>query len=422
MQVSLENVGVLGRRLTVALPAQELENAYSERLKRLSREVKLPGFRPGKVPVKVVEQQYGARLLEEAAGDLIQSSLKEALGRQGLRPAGGPHIEPRLLKRGEELRYTAEFEVYPEITAANIAGVGIERPRATISDADIAHTIETIRTQRTRYVPVSRAAQQGDRVVVDFVGRKDGKPFDGGAGRDIPVVIGSHTFLEDFESGLVGARAGEKRTIAATFPTGYQQTALAGERAEFDAHIKEVGAPEIPALDEALARDLGVPSGSLDELRGQVRQNLEREAARRAQVVVRARVMKSVLAQSRVEVPQALVDDQLQRMVPVMAASDGERREHARRRAALSLVFGETIRKLGIVPDAAGTRAKLESLAQEYESPDAFVRWHYEQPGRLAEIEALVMEERVIEELLKTAMVTDKDMAFQDLLKIEESI
>jgi trigger factor len=422
MQVSLENVGSLGRRLTVALPAQELEQAYSERLKRLSREVRLPGFRPGKVPVKIVEQQYGAKLLEEAAGELIQSSFREALGRQGLRPAGGPRIEPMSLKRGEELRYTAEFEVYPEVPSATLQGVRIERPHVTIVDADIDRTLETIRRQRTRYTPAARAAQQGDQVVVDFTGRLGGQTFEGGTARNFPVVIGSQTLLDDLENGLVGSQAGETRSIAVKFPSDYRQPKLAGQNVDFEVSVKEIAAPQVPALDEALARELGVASGNLDELRKQVRDNLEREAARRAQAAVRTRVMKALLASSHIEVPEALVDEQLQRQQSSAAMSERERREHARRRVMLGLLLSEAIRRFGIAPEAARVRAKLESMAQEYESPEAFIRWHYEEPGRLAEIEALVMEERVVEELLKSATVTDQEMGFQDLLKVEETI
>lgn len=426
MQVSMESVGALGRRLTVAVPAQRLEQAYAERLKRLSRQVRLPGFRPGKVPSKIVEQQYGPQLLEEAAGDVIQSSFREALGKEGLRPAGGPHIEPKSLKRGEEFCYTAEFEVYPEVPAVSLKGVRIERPRVVVTDEDVGRTLDTIRRQRTRYQAVQRAAQSGDRLVVDFSGRLKGETFEGGTAVDFPVVLGSQTLLPDLENGLVGATPGESRSVAVNFPKDYRHPKLAGQVVDFDVKVKEVGEPVVPELDGQLASELGVESGSLEDLRKQIRENLEREAAKRSEQAMRARVMKTLLASSRLQVPKALIDEELQRMTPqgqqAPQGQDEQRREFAGKRVALGLLLAEAMRQLGVSADAGRVRAKIETMAQEYDSPQEFIQWHYSKPERLAEVEALVMEERIVEELLKAADMVDQAMGFQELLKLEETI
>jgi trigger factor len=426
MQVSVENVGTLGRRLNITVPADQLEKAYADRLQRLSRQVRVPGFRQGKVPLKMVEAQYGAQLLEEVAGDVIQSSFREAIGREGLRPAGGPRIQPKSLKRGEEFAYTAEFEIFPEIKRPTLAGVRIERPRATVGDEDVNRTLETIRKQRTRFDAVERAAQSGDRVTIDFTGRLNGTPFEGGSARNFPVVLGGHALLDDLENGLVGIARGETRSIAVHFPDSYRNPKLAGQNAEFEVRANEVAAPVVPEVSEALARELGVASGNVDELRVQVRENLEREAAKRSDAAVRTRVMQALLDANRFEVPKALLDEEVAQMKTrggaPSGASDDDIRARARIRVTLALILGEVMRHQGIVADPARVRARLEELAAEYESPEEFIQWHYEQPGRLTTIESLVAEEKVVEELLKTAELTDKPLSFQDMLNFNETL
>jgi trigger factor len=426
MQVSVENVGTLGRRLNITVPADQLEKLYADRLQRLSRQVRVPGFRQGKVPLKMVEAQYGAKLLEEVAGDVIQSSFREAIGREGLRPAGGPRIQPKSLKRGEEFAYTAEFEVFPEIKKPTLAGVRIERPRATVGDEDVNRTLETIRKQRIRFDAVERAAQSGDRVTIDFTGRLNGTPFEGGSAKNFPVVLGGHSLLDDLEQGLIGIARNETRSIAVRFPANYRNAKLAGQTAEFEVRANEVAAPVLPDVDEALARELGVASGSIDELRQQVRENLEREAAKRSDAALRTRVMQALLDANRFEVPKALLDDEVAQLKTrggaPSGASDDEIRARAQIRVTLALILGEVMRHQGIVADPARVRARLEELAAEYESPEEFIQWHYEQPGRLTTIESLVAEEKVVEELLKTAELVDKPVSFQDLLNLNETL
>jgi len=407
--------------MKVAVPADQFEKAFADRLQRFSRNVKMPGFRPGKVPLKMVEAQYGPQLLEEVAGKLIESSFQEAIGREGLRPAGGPRIQPESLGRGKDLQFTAEFEVMPEIRKLDIAGTRIERPVATIADSDIDSTLETIRRQNITWNEVARPAQSGDRVLVDFSGRLDGEAFEGGTAKDFPVVIGSHTLLDDLENGLVGVSAGETRTIAVQFPGDYRHEKLAGKSADFEVQAKSVSEPLLPVLDAEFAKRFGVADGDITKLRADVRGNLEREAAKRTRAIVRARVFSALLAENPVEIPQGLLNTELARLKAQNsqgAASPGQE-ERARSRVALWLVISEIMRVRNYRAEPAAVRAKLEELAHEYEKPAELMQWYYANPERLAEVESLVIEERVIDELLAGAEVVEQPVPFPELLKME---
>ncbi|UCH54180.1 MAG: trigger factor [Pseudomonadota bacterium] len=430
MQVSVETIGALGRKLKVALPAEELEKAFSARLKRLSTQVRMPGFRPGKVPLKLVEAQYGDSLMEEVAGDLIQTSFREVVTREGLRPAAGPRIQRQTVKRGAQLEYTADFEVLPDIKRTDLAGVKIERPVVAVEAADVERTLETIRKQRVTWQPVERAAQSGDRVVMDFVGKIDGEAFEGGSANDFPVVLGSQTLIDDFEKGLLDAKRGESRTVKATFPKDYRHPRLAGQAVTFEVTVKEVAEPVLPTVDEAFAKLLGVADGSLDTLRKEVQQNLEREAAGRSRNVVRAQVIKALLEANKIELPTSLIESEMNRLRQAEEVARGKQpvrapvpeeawRQRARERVAVGLIVGEVMRARGIKADPARVRAKLEELAQEYDSPQEFIQWHYQNPERLADVESLVLEQRLVEEMMSTADASDKPMSFDELVKMD---
>lgn len=424
MQVSVESVGTLGRKLKVAVPATEVEKEFSERLKKLSQQVKMPGFRPGKVPLKMVEAQYGARLMEEIAGDLIEHSFREAVVREGLRPAAGPRIERKALGRNKELEYTAEFEIFPEIKKLDIAGVSIERPAATVAAEDVERTIETIRKQRTNWSPVERAAVTGDRVKIDFAGTLDSEPLPGGAAKDFYCVLGAGTLIEDLEKGIVGAKGGESRALKATFPADYRHQPLAGKTVDFAVTVHEVAEPVLPEVNAEFAKQLGVEDGNVEQLRAEVKQNLERESAQRTRRIVRARVLKALLDGNQFDVPKSLIDGEVANLRRLEQSSglrsdDDSLRKRAQPRVAIGLILAEMISKHGIKVDAARVRSKLEELAAEYEQPAAFVQWHYEQPQRMAQIESLVVEERALEELLAQAKIEDKTVTFQELLQLE---
>lgn len=424
MQVSVETVGTLGRKLKVAVPAADVEKEFSQRLKKLSQQVKMPGFRPGKVPLKMVEAQYGGRLMEEIAGDMIETSLREAIVKEGLRPAAGPRIAQQTIARNKGLEYTAEFEIYPEIKKLDIAGIVIEKPVASVAAEDIERTLETIRKQRATWSPLPREAKLGDRVKIDFAGQLNGEPLPGGTAKDFFAVLGSGTLIDDLEKGLVGAKSGETRKVVATFPADYRHQPLAGQTVDFDVTVHEVAEPVLAEVNAELAKQLGVEDGNVEQLRAEIKENLEREASQRTRRVVRTRVLKALLDANSFEIPKSLIDAEtasLRRYAQAsgMHSDDASLNNQARQRVAIGLTLAEVIRARDIKPEPARVRTKLEEMAAEYESPAAFVQWHYEQPQRLAQIQSLVAEERAVEELLAQAKVEEKSVAFQELLQLE---
>lgn len=434
MQVSVESISKLGRRLTVVVPAEQFEQEFTHRLQRLSKQVKMPGFRPGKVPPKVVEARYSGQLLEEVAGDLIERTLREAIGSHELRPAGGTRVQHKPVARGQGLEYTAEFEVYPEITRLDLAGVEVERPIPEIADTDVDRTLETVRRQRVTWKPVERAAAREDRLLVDFIVRADGKEIEGGKSENQPITLGGGTTFPEIEEGLVGSTAGETRRVTVNFPADARNPALAGKAVEFEVQVKEVGEAVLPAIDDELAKSLGVTEGGVEKLRAEVRGSLEREAAERARTVLRRNVLKALRELNQFEVPAGLIDNEVDRMKRIGQAARGAGapmaddsdnalyRERARVRVTLGLILAEVVRTRGIKADAGRVRARVEQMARDYEAPAKFIEWYYANPDRLGEVESTVLEDMVVEQLLGTAQVRDRATPFPELLKMDVSI
>lgn len=415
--------------MTVALPPEQLESEFDARLKKLSRQVKVPGFRPGKVPLKVVEAQYGRALLEEAQAELIQRSFYEAASAQGLQPAAGPTIAPKPAVRGKALEYTAEFEVYPEIARRDLSGISIEKPVCTIAASDVERTLEVMQRQRVTWSDVAAPAQSGDRVMIDFTGRLDGQIFEGGEAQDFALVLGSNQLIPGFEDGLLGAEAGTTRTLPIRFPEHYQAAQLAGKDAEFEVRVKQVQKPVLPEIDSEFARALGVADGDVARLRQEIAAGLEKEAAKRIRGVVKERVFKAILDANTGEVPSTLVEQEAHQLMEAARETLARQgiardrlphdpaafRERARSRVALGIILTAVIkdRKLRVQP--AAVRERVEELAAAYEQPEEFVQWHYAQPGRLRDIESAVLEDQVVAELLGTADVREQPTAFTDL-------
>lgn len=432
MQVSVETTSTLGRKLTVVVPAEQFEREFSTRLQRLSQQVKMPGFRPGKVPAKVVEARYSGQLLEEVAGDLIERTLREAIGAEQLRPAGGTRIRHKPLARGQGLEYTAEFEIYPEIRRLDLAGVEIERPLAQIDDADVDQTVETVRRQRVTWNPVARPAQRDDRVRVDSVARADGTEVEGGRAQDHAVVLGSGNIYPEIDTGLVGTAAGDTRNITVNFAADAPNKALAGKAVEFEIHIKEVAEPALPDINEEFAKGLGIADGGMEALRAEIRNSLEREAAERVRTLLRAKVFKALRELNAFEVPAVMVEAEAARMKNVSAAARGEGvadpnddafyRDRARARVALGLILSEIVRARGIKADPARVRTRIEHLARDYDAPEKFIEWYYSNPERLGEVESMVLEEQVVEDLLATAQISDRPLPFGELVKMDVSV
>jgi trigger factor len=434
MQVSIEQKGSLGRRMTVAVPAEQFEQALASRFQRLSKQVKVPGFRPGKIPMKVIEARYGGRVLDEVAGELIQNTFREAIGQEGLKPVAGPHIHPKSIERGKELAYTAEFEVYPEIAKVDLAGHAIERPGCSITDEDVERSVQNLRKQRTEWRAVEREARLDDRMKIDFEGKVDGEPFEGGQAKDFGLVLGAGSLIPGFEEGLIGAKAEETRTLDLEFPATYPNEALAGKPAKFEIKVREVAEPVLPEANEDFARQFGIEDGSVDTLYKGVRANLNREMAQRLRTVLRARVFEALVDVNKFEVPETLLNAEIEyirRLHNAMRNQQGQADTEtataeeslvyeatARRRVAQNLTIAEVIRTQGIKAEPEKVRARVMEMAQEYESPEEFVRACYAAQERLAEVEAAIIEEQVVEYLLGTATVTEMPLTFQELVQL----
>lgn len=432
MQVSVETKGTLGRRMTVQIPAERIDQEVQNRLMSLSRNARIAGFRPGKVPFKVVQQRYGRQVHLEVAGDVMSSSLQEALRQENLRPAGEPKLEPRVVESGKALEYVAEFDVYPEFEPATLAGVKIEKPLATVSDADIANMLEKLRQQRAGWDAVERGAQQGDLVTVDFTGTIDGAEFPGGSGTGMNIEIGSKRLIEGFEDKLVGSTAGADLTLDLRFPDDYHSAEVAGKPVQFKVKVIRVSAPKLPEMDDAFAKSLGVDS--VAALREEVGKNMRRELDQMIQSVVKDRVFDQLLARnSSLEVPASLIDEEIDRLANESYQQLGGSKQNvklprhlfedrARRRVSLGLIIGEIIKRNGIQVDPARVRSTVETMAASYENPEEVVKWYYENRDALASAQSLVLEEQVVEWLLGQAQVEDKACSFDELTEIRKTL
>ena len=431
MQANLETLSSLERRLSVTLPLDKVNTEVESRLKRLARTVKLHGFRPGKVPMKIVEQQFGGQVRQEVLGDAVQRSFGEAVKEKNLRVAGYPRIE---VKPGDapadQFEYIATFEVYPEVAIGALAEVKIERPVVNIGDAEVDKTIDILRKQRTHYHVVDRAAQSGDQVRMDYRGTLAGEAFDGGTGADQNALLGSGQLLADFEKNIIGIKAGERRDFDLHFPDDYHGKEVAGKDARFEVQLKEVREPHVPEADAEFAKTLGVTDGDLSKMRADVKANLEREVKRRAETRVKDQVMKSLLDATKVEVPRALLDMEIERLMQNMR-HDLEQRglkadqipmpkeafePEAVRRVSLGLILAEMVRLHKLQAKSDQIKTVIQEYAQSYEKPEEVMRWYYQQPERLREVESIVLEDNVVQWTLSNAKVEDKPIAFDELM------
>lgn len=426
MQVSVESGEGLERKLTIQVPAETVDKEVESRLNSMRSRVKVDGFRPGKVPLKVVKQQYGGSVLQEVVGEMMQNTLREAVIQEKLNPAGNPSIEPTQIEPGKPLEYIATFEVYPEIELADFSALEIERETAEVTDADVDNMIDTLLKQRTTYDTAERASQDGDQVVINFVGSIDGTEFEGGKAESVPVVIGSGSMIPGFEEHLIGKSAGDEFKFDVDFPADYHAAELKGKTATFDTKVIYVAEPKAPALDEEFAKSFGVEDGSIEQLRKDIRDNMERELRNKLSENLKKNVMEKLLQANDVLVPKALIDHECDNLQKQMMEAgnlqsgmslpkelfEGE----AKRRVSLGLIIGEAVKASEIKPDAARITAKVEELAQTYEDPQEVINHYNNNPQLKQSLEALVMEEMVVEWIVDQAKVTDKPANFQDLM------
>ncbi len=417
------------------VPLQDIERQVEAKLKQLARNAKMPGFRPGKVPMKIVAQTYGPQVRNEVLGDAVQKSFTDAVREANLRVAGYPKIEPKQTEKPSEgtpeaLEFSATFEIYPEVKVGELAAASIEQPKVTVDDAAVDRTIEILRKQRARFVPASRPARDADRVTMDFAGTLDGQPFEGGKAENFVMTVGEGRMLPQFEAAVRGMAPGESKSFPVKFPDDYHGKAVAGKQAEFEVNVKDVQEPELPALDAEFAKSLGVADGDVAKMRSEIRANVEREVRKRVEARLKNQAMDALLVATPMELPKSLVEMEAQQLVQ-RAAADLQSRgvkleqvplapqhfeETARRRVALGLIIAELARTENLQPKPAEVRAMVEQEAQSYESPAEVVKWFYMQPQRLSEMEAMALEANVVKWILSKANVTQKEMAFDELM------
>ena len=430
MAANVENLGTLERRVSMSVPVRDIEKQVDERLKQLARNGKMPGFRPGKVPMKIVAQTYGPQVRNEVLGDAVQKSFSEVVKEANLRVAGYPKIEKKDGAGAEALEFSATFEIYPEVKPGDLSGTAFEQPKVAVDDAAVARTIEVLRKQRTKFVAADRPAKDGDRLTIDFNGTIDGVPFDGGAAQNFVFALGGGSMLPEFDAAARGMSAGESKRFGLKFPADYHGKDVAGKEAQFEIVIKNVDEPRLPEIDAEFAKSLGVADGDVEKMRGEIRANVEREVKKRVEARVKNQAMEALLASTPLDVPKALVEMEAQQLVQ-RAAQDLQGRglkpeqlnlnpqqfeEAAKRRVALGLIIAELARAEKLQPKPAEVRALVEQEAQSYESPAEVVKWFYMQPQRLSEMEAMALEANVVKWVLSKAKVQEREMAFDELM------
>jgi trigger factor len=428
-EVSLEASAGLERRMTVRVPTVEIERAIAARLAQVGKTAKLKGFRPGKVPQKVVRQYYGGQVRDEVMTDVIRTTYSRAIAEQKLNPAGGPRIEPLAVGeagKSEHFAYRATFEVYPEIALAPLNSLAIDVPSVAIEDSDLDAMIEKLRSQRATWKVVERKAAEGDRVAIDFSGTVDGESFEGGQGKNISIVIGSGQVLADFDRALRGIQAGESTTATVLFPQDYPTTNLAGKTAVFAISVQRVEERQLPALDDEFAASFGLAGGA-GSLRGEVRNNMERELKERLRAETKTRTFDALIAANRVVVPRALVDQEVDTLqsdaLRQMGSSDASQappRERfeglAQRRVTVGLLIQELLKEHKIKLDQARVEQRIKELAAPYEKPDEAAQFYRSDRGMMAQVEASVLEDQVVDFLLAQGACTTKSRTFKDFM------
>ena len=430
MEATTAQANELERRIDLSIAIADVEKVMEQRLKRMGKNMKIPGFRPGKVPFSIVKQQHGDQARHEVLSEELDRVFGETVTEKKMRVAGYPRIEPKATESSTHIEFSAIFEVYPEFTPGDLATAEVERPVLEVSPAEVDKTLDILRKQRVSYEDADRAAAKEDRVVIDFLGKKDGVPFQGGEAKDYPFVLGQGMMLPDFENAVEGAKAGETKTFDLNFPADYHATDLAGQTVQFDVTVKQVQAPVLPELNAEFATSMGIADGDVTKMRTEIETNLKREVKRRIEGKLKDQVMEALIKTNPITVPTSLVDMEIQRLMQA-ARQDMEQRgmkikdmpiqpewfaDQAKRRVTLGLILAEVVKteKLQATPEQV--RAMVEESAQSYEHPEEVIRWYYAQPQRLQEVEGVAIENNVVAWVLGKAKVTDKAAVFDELM------
>ena len=435
MQVSVETTNGLERKITVAIEEERIADVVNNRLQDMTRTVKIKGFRPGKVPLKVVKQQYEQQVRQEVMGDVLQSTLYEALGQEKLNPAGTPRIDSMNSEPGKGMEYTALFEVYPEIKLGDLSSESIAKPVAEITEADVDEMLETVRGQHKEWVEVDRAAKNGDQLNINFKGKVDGEFFPGGEANDMAIELGSGRMIKGFEEGLIGAKAGDDVTLNVTFPDDYHAKELAGKPAEFAAHINKVEEAKLPELNDAFATKLGIKDPNVENMRKEIRASMQQELDSRLNTKLKSAVMDALIKVNEFEVPKALIESESEALKNQMAQNLQQQgmqsqdlkmdasmfADQAERRVRLGLIMSEIVHSEKIEADEDRVKKKVEEIAAPYEQPQQVIDWYYGDKQRLAEVKAVVTEEQVVDWAMEKAKVVDNTMTFKDVMSPEQN-
>jgi len=433
MAVNVETLEKLERKITLTLPANVIKSEVDNRLKRLARTVKMDGFRPGKVPMSVVAQRYGYSVHYEVMNDKVGEAFAQAANEAKLRVAGQPRITEKEQAPEGELAFDAVFEVYPEVKMGELTGIEVQKLSAEVNDAAIDKTVDILRKQRRTFAqrPQDAAAQDGDRVTVDFEGKIDGEPFQGGKAEDFQFLVGEGQMLKEFENATRGMKAGESKTFPLAFPEDYHGKDVAGKQADFMVTVKKIEAAHLPEVNEALAKSLGIAEGTVEGLRADIRKNLEREVKFRLLARNKQAAMDALVATAELDLPKSSVQAEVDRMIEGARADLKQRgvkdadkapipdeifRPQAERRVRLGLVVAELVRTHNLQAKPEQIKTHVEELAASYEKPADVVRWYYSDNRRLAEVEAIVIENNVTEFVLSKAKVVEKAVSFDELM------
>jgi len=430
MQVSIENLEGLARKMTVHIPSERVSEAVEKKLKDLSKTVRIDGFRPGKVPLKVVQQKFGGHVRQEVIGDVIESSYQEALIQEKVRPAGMPSIDSVSSEEKEDMSYTATFEVFPEVEELELAAIEVEKPVAEVTDKDFDAMLQKLREQRKDWKETKAAAKKGFQVMVDFEGRIDGELFEGGAGKDMPVEIGAGQMLPEFESGLEGIKTSEQKTVEVHFPEDYHGADVAGKTAEFTLKATRVSKPELPEIDEEFAKGFGVQDGDLEKMRADIRANMEKEKNDRLKASLKNRVMSGLLEHNAIIAPSAMVAEEVKNLRVQAAQRMGQDpesidesslpaelfNEEATRRVQLGLLISEVIQKEKIELNQELVESAIEEMAIAYEQPDQVRDYYRQNQQARSGIEGMVLEDQVVAHILDKGKVTEQKVSFDDLM------
>lgn len=430
METTTAQANELERRLDLSIAIADVEKEMDQRLKRMGKNMKMPGFRPGKVPFSIVRQQHGDQARHEVLSEELDRVFGETVTAQKMRVAGYPRIEAKSTDSTTHLEFAAIFEVYPEFVPADMSTAEVERPVLEVTSAEVDKTLEILRKQRVSYQDAERPAASEDRVVIDFLGKKNGEPFTGGQASDYAFVLGQGTMLPDFEKAVEGARVGESKTFDLNFPADYFSVDLAGQTVQFEITVKQVQAPKLPEVDAEFAKGMGIADGDIAKMRAEIEGNLKREVKRRIDARIKDQVMDALIKANQIATPGALIEMEIQRLMQA-ARQDMEQRgmkvnemplqpewfaDQAKRRVTLGLILAELVKSENLLATPEQVRAMVEENAQSYEHPEEVIRWYYAQPQRLGEVEGLVIESNVVEWVLGKAKVTDKPAVFDELM------